>query len=115
MREVEPAWRCAVVVCGNERSADHPRGSCGAERAQSLRAWLRDRARQHGLKHELVVHRGGCMDVCGEGTTVAVHGEGGRQVFVVLPGDEAALWARVSESVTPTGVRGDRHVDLDHG
>lgn len=100
MLEVTPGWRCAVVVCCNERPPGHPRGSCGERNGVALRDWLRDRARAEGQRGAIVVHRGGCMDVCGQGTTVAVHGEGGRRVLCVRDGDRELLWAAVVASVT---------------
>lgn len=101
MEEVDPGWRCAVVVCCNERPAGHPRGCCGEAAGAELRAWLRDRARADGLKRAVVVHRGGCMDVCGAGTTVGIHPrEGVARILVVGPDDREALWAAVAASVT---------------
>ncbi|MEZ4318017.1 MAG: hypothetical protein R3F61_10955 [Myxococcota bacterium] len=100
MEEVDPTWSVAVVVCGNERAAGSSRGCCGRERGRELRMWLRDRARAEGIRSALVVHLGGCMDVCGAGTTVALHGRGGdRRVLVVEPDDREALWHEVVRAV----------------
>jgi predicted metal-binding protein len=99
---VDPGWSVAVVVCANQRAPAHRRGSCGREAGQALRHWLRDRARAEGVRGDVVVHAGGCMDVCGSGTTVAVHAAGQpRRVFVVGSADvdREGLWQRVAEAI----------------
>lgn len=69
------------------------------EAGRELRQWLRDRARAEGVRAQLVVHAGGCMDVCGKGTTVAILRPDGRRVMVVGPGDREALWAAIREAL----------------
>ncbi len=95
MEEVHPSWSIAVTVCANQRPETSGRGCCGRERGRALRQWLRDRARAEGVRSRLVVHAGGCMDVCADGVTIALHFDGGRRVFVVGEGDREAVWAEV--------------------
>lgn len=99
MREVDPRWRGAVFICHNERPDGARRPSCGEKGGLSLRAWLRDRLGERGLRREVLCSRSGCLDVCsGEGTTVAlVHADGRPPEVLVIrePDDREALLDRV--------------------
>lgn len=93
---MEPSWSLSVVVCCNERAG---RACCGRARGEALRDALRDRARELGVRKDLVVHRGSCMGICGPGVTVAVHGPAGRTVWTVDPDETGALCAELVRAV----------------
>jgi len=95
MKEVNPSWTLTVVVCANERSPESGRRSCGKAAGRELRYWLRDRAREEGIRDAMVVHAGGCMDVCGLGTTVTLLGPSVRRVWITGSQDREALWDEV--------------------
>ena len=96
MESVNPDWSTTVVVCCNERTG---RACCGRAAGEALRDTIRDWAREQGLRQHLVVHRGSCMGICGPGTTVAVHTQEGRRVWVVQPSDTPLLCAKLGKSV----------------
>ena len=93
---MNPGWTHTVVVCCNQRQG---RDCCGREAGEALRDALRDAARAAGVRKQLVVHRGSCMDVCGPGVTVAVHGPEGRRMWSVRAGETDALCAELVRTV----------------
>ncbi len=98
MQPVQPRWTHAVLVCCNEREEGRP--FCGQAGGEALVGWLRDRAREEGIKKRLVIHRTGCLSSCAAaGNTVAIIGPEGRSVFKVREEDREALWKAVRAAV----------------
>ncbi len=101
MREVDPGWKGAVLVCTHERDPQADRACCGAEAGGELRTWLKRRAKEAGLKGVVLTAKCGCLDVCSPlGVTVAAVPEAGsgrpRRAWVVEPTDDReALFAEL--------------------
>lgn len=94
-------YRKHVFVCTNQRPPDDPRGSCWAKGAVGLRNYMKDRAKELGLK-DVRINAAGCLDRCECGTSVVIYPEG--------------VWYTVSskedvDEVLRRAVLGDEHVD----
>ncbi|HEC91198.1 MAG TPA: (2Fe-2S) ferredoxin domain-containing protein [Alphaproteobacteria bacterium] len=70
-----PYYRLHVFCCTNRRPDGHKRGSCAAKGSESLRDYLKARARELGLT-DVRINSAGCMDRCELGPTVVVYPEG---------------------------------------
>ena len=68
-------YRCHVFCCVNERAADHPRGCCRAKGSQALRDYMKNRAKELGVKR-VRINNSGCLDRCELGPTMVVYPEG---------------------------------------
>ena len=64
-----------VFCCVNERAEDHPRGCCKARGSQELRNYMKDRAKELGIKR-LRINNTGCLDRCELGPTMVIYPEG---------------------------------------
>ena len=64
-----------VFCCVNERAADHRRGCCKAQDAQELRNYMKDRAKELGIKR-VRINNAGCLDRCELGPTMVIYPEG---------------------------------------
>ena len=64
-----------VFCCVNERAEDHPRGCCKARGSQELRNYMKDRAKELGIKR-LRINNAGCLDRCELGPTMVIYPEG---------------------------------------
>ena len=64
-----------VFCCSNERSAGHPRGCCKQKGGESLRNYMKDRAKQLGLSR-IRINLAGCLDRCELGPTLVIYPEG---------------------------------------
>ena len=64
-----------VFCCVNERAEDHPRGCCKAKGAQELRNYMKDRAKELGIKR-VRINNSGCLDRCELGPTMVIYPEG---------------------------------------
>lgn len=62
-------------VCTNKRPDDHPRGSCGAKNAESLRQYLREKMKQAGIETARA-NSAGCLDQCENDPVMVVYPEG---------------------------------------
>jgi predicted metal-binding protein len=99
IRSVQAKWTQSILVCGHERAADSDRESCGAIAGSELRAWLKDRVREEGLRGQILVVKTGCLGVCSAyGVTLAIQPESRpRRLIVFDPtADRNDLWAEVS-------------------
>lgn len=99
-----PTWNLAVLVCCNVRRPEHPRSSCGAG-GDDLVGFLRDRARDIGRKKQLVVHRTGCLNACGGGTSIALLSPDERTILKVDTSDREAVWSAVCDALDRTVTR----------
>ncbi len=68
-------YRRHVFCCVNERAADHPRGCCKAKGSQALRDYMKNRAKELGIKR-VRINNSGCLDRCELGPTMVVYPEG---------------------------------------
>lgn len=65
-----------IFCCTNERSAGHPRGSCKRKGSESLRNYMKARAKELGLQGRVRVNAAGCLDRCELGPTMVIYPEG---------------------------------------
>ena len=56
-------YGCHVFCCTNVRPEGHPRGSCARKNAVELRNYMKDKAKEMGLK-EVRINTAGCLDRC---------------------------------------------------
>jgi (2Fe-2S) ferredoxin len=71
----EPYYEAHVFCCTNRRPAGHPRGCCADKGSEELRDYMKNRARELGLK-KVRINNAGCLDRCELGPTVVVYPEG---------------------------------------
>ena len=64
-----------VFFCINERKAGHPRGCCADKGSVQLRDYMKQRAKQMGLKG-IRINAAGCLDRCELGPSVVIYPEG---------------------------------------
>jgi len=70
-----PYYEAHVFCCTNKRPDGHPRGSCADKGSEDLRNYMKDRAKQLGLK-KVRINSAGCLDRCELGPTVVIYPEG---------------------------------------
>jgi len=114
MRDEKTPWQHGVVlVCVNQREPSAARPSCGLERGEKLRHWLKLNARaRSGPVSSCRVLATSCLDACpADGVAVAIMP--GDEVVVVDPeADREALLDRVEQRMAaiahaaPSGRRG---------
>lgn len=68
-------YRLHAFVCTNRRPDGHPRGSCAAKGSESLRDYLKARAKELGLS-DVRINSAGCLDRCELGPTLVIYPEG---------------------------------------
>ncbi len=61
-----------VLVCTNERAADHPKGSCTAVGSVALRERLKELLEEKELKGRARILATSCLDVCAGGPILCV-------------------------------------------
>ena len=99
MLNVPPKWTTLVLVCDNCRPPDAPRPSCHPQGGGELREWLKEQLKREGLWGRVRVLGTGCLDVCGEGVTVAL--DDGRERLILDPATEReALLQRIRQLVS---------------
>ncbi len=64
-----------VFVCVNERIAGHPRGCCKDKGSIELRGYMKNKAKELGLKN-IRVNSAGCLDRCERGPTMVIYPQG---------------------------------------
>jgi (2Fe-2S) ferredoxin len=64
-----------VFVCKNERAPNHPRGCCLHRGSGELHAYMKERAKQAGLKNTRI-NQSGCFERCEMGPTMVIYPEG---------------------------------------
>ena len=60
-----------LLICGNVRPEDDPKGSCGAK-CPGLKALLKDELGRRGLHKRFRALESSCLDFCASGPTVCV-------------------------------------------
>jgi (2Fe-2S) ferredoxin len=68
-------YRAHVFCCTNRRPAGHPRGCCAEKGAEELRDYMKQRAKELGLK-QTRINSAGCLDRCELGPTMVIYPEG---------------------------------------
>lgn len=64
-----------IFVCENKRLGGHPRGCCCDKGSKEIRALLKNRLTELGLKSKVRANASGCLDACEYGVTVLVYPE----------------------------------------
>ncbi|NQW01505.1 MAG: (2Fe-2S) ferredoxin domain-containing protein [Rhodospirillales bacterium] len=64
-----------VFFCTNERPAGHPRGCCKAKGSETLRNYMKAKAKELGLDRTRI-NSAGCLDRCELGPTLVIYPEG---------------------------------------
>ena len=70
----EPGYERHVFVCGHQRDADHPRGSCSAKNSLEVMRTLKMMAKKSGLSN-VRVQKSGCLDFCENGISCVIYPE----------------------------------------
>ncbi len=70
-----PFFQRHVFVCTNERTADHPRGSCKLKGSPEVRDALKAELKKRGISKVIRANNAGCLDQCEEGITIVVYPE----------------------------------------
>jgi len=68
-------YRAHVFVCCNRRPEGHRRGSCAVKGSETLRDYMKARAKELGLTG-VRVNSAGCLDRCEFGPTLVIYPEG---------------------------------------
>jgi (2Fe-2S) ferredoxin len=68
-------YRRHVFFCVNEREPGHQRGCCAEKGSQALRDYMKDKAKEMGLKR-VRINQSGCLDRCELGPSVVIYPEG---------------------------------------
>lgn len=71
----KPYYRVHAFVCTNRRPDGHSRGSCAARGSESLRDYLKARAKEAGLK-DVRINGAACLDRCELGPVMVIYPEG---------------------------------------
>lgn len=75
MTDPAPFYTAHVFACTNRRPDGNPRGSCGQKGSENLRDYMKERARELGLK-KVRINASGCLDRCHLGPVVVIYPEG---------------------------------------
>ncbi len=70
-----PYYDAHVFCCTNKRPDGHPRGCCADKGSEDLRNYMKDRAKELGLK-KVRINNSGCLDRCELGPSVVIYPEG---------------------------------------
>lgn len=68
-----PKFEKHIFVCTNQRSIDHPRGSCDPTASGDLHRDFKAKLAKLGLKGKVRANRAGCLDQCEHGPNVVVY------------------------------------------
>jgi (2Fe-2S) ferredoxin len=71
-----PKFEKHIFVCGNQRPAGHPRGSCDTLAEARLQKLFKQELAERGLKGRVRANQAGCLDQCEHGPNVVVYPEG---------------------------------------
>lgn len=85
-----------IFCCTNERDCDHPRGCCGKERGEAIRAQFQKALRRVGMKQATRANKAGCLERCELGPCIVIYPEG--------------VWYRVDEIERDVDEIVDRHL-----
>jgi len=65
-----------IFVCENVRDENDPRGSCGQRGSHNLRALLKQRIAELGLKARVRANSAGCLNACAQGPSIVIYPQG---------------------------------------
>ncbi|MGH9494701.1 MAG: (2Fe-2S) ferredoxin domain-containing protein [Candidatus Sulfotelmatobacter sp.] len=68
-----PKFEKHIFVCGNQRPAGNPRGSCDPFAEGKLQKLFKQKLAERGLKGRVRANQSGCLDQCEHGPTVVVY------------------------------------------
>src|SRR5262245_32356821 len=75
MSDPAPYYQTHVFCCTNRRPPGHVRGCCAEKNSESLRGYMKDRAKALGIK-KVRVNAAGCLDRCELGCVMVIYPEG---------------------------------------
>ena len=75
MSDPAPYYKTHIFCCTNRRAPGHTRGCCAEKNAESLRGYMKDRAKALGIKGARV-NTAGCLDRCELGPVAVVYPDG---------------------------------------
>jgi (2Fe-2S) ferredoxin len=70
-----PKFEKHIFVCGNQRPAENPRGSCNPTGEGKLLKVFKQKLKERGIKGNVRANQAGCLDQCEHGPTVVVYPE----------------------------------------
>jgi (2Fe-2S) ferredoxin len=70
-----PYYDLHVFCCTNRRPDAHPRSSCAAKGSEEMRDYLKNKAKEAGVKG-VRINSAGCLDRCELGPTMVIYPEG---------------------------------------
>lgn len=62
-----------IFVCGNQRPAGHPRGSCDSTGGGELRECFKRELKARGLTTQVRANHAGCLDQCEKGAVIVIY------------------------------------------
>jgi (2Fe-2S) ferredoxin len=69
-----PPFERHIFICGNQRPADHPRGSCNPKGNDELQKAFKQKLADHQIPSTTVrANKSGCLEQCEHGPTVVVY------------------------------------------
>ncbi len=68
-------FRAHIFCCTNTRPAGHPKGCCTEKGSETLRNYMKARAKELGIQ-DIRVNAAGCLDRCELGPTLVIYPEG---------------------------------------
>lgn len=68
-------YRSHVFCCTNRRPDGHKRGSCAARGSETLRAYMKARAKELAIP-DVRINNAGCLDRCELGPVMVIYPEG---------------------------------------
>lgn len=71
-----PRYSKHIFICTNQRSSDHPRGSCDPNGCGELHRAFKTKLAKCGVNTEVRANKAGCLDQCEHGPSVVVYPEG---------------------------------------
>ena len=77
MNPGDPAlyYKAHIFCCTNKRPPGHERGCCADKGSERLRNYMKNRAKEMGLK-DVRVNGAGCLDRCELGPCIVIYPEG---------------------------------------
>ncbi len=61
-----------IFFCTNERKPGHPRGCCAEKNALKIRAYMKAKIKEFGIKN-IRINTSGCLDRCELGPTIVIY------------------------------------------
>jgi (2Fe-2S) ferredoxin len=96
-----------VFVCTNRRPDNHPRGSCAARGSETLRDYMKARAKELGVPR-VRINTSACLDRCELGPCIVVYPEGIWYRVTSRQDVDAVLTAHVQEGRRATDLMLDQ-------